>query len=375
MEIAYIYDAVYPWVKGGAEKRIYELSRRLAARGHTVHCYGIKWWQGEEVLKREGVHLHGICQPRPLYVNGKRSIAEAVCFAVGLLAHSSQEEIVDCQNFPYLSCFSARLSPSWKVWKRPETQKLFITWHEVWKDYWYDYLGRKGAVGRITEKAAARLTDRNLAVSKRTARDLEGLGARGVQVLPNGIDWQKIEGIAPSPEQFDIVFAGRLAAHKNVDQLIIAVSIMKSELPDVRLAIIGDGPEKERLKILSGRMNLEKNIEFYGFLESYDDALALMKSSQAFASPSIREGFGMTALDANACGLPVVTVDHRMNAVMDLVTENTGFICRPEPQDLAEGLFRALRRSCRMRAACRELARGYDWERICDMAERVYEKG
>jgi hypothetical protein len=55
MKIAYVYDAVYPWVKGGAEKRIYELSRRLAKRGHDVHCYGMKWWQGEdEILGEKG---------------------------------------------------------------------------------------------------------------------------------------------------------------------------------------------------------------------------------------------------------------------------------------------------------------------------------
>ena len=375
MEIAYIYDAVYPWVKGGAEKRIYELSRRLAARGHSVHCYGIKWWPGKDEMEREGVYLHGICHPRPLYVHGKRSIAEAVSFAASLLAHPSREAIVDCQNFPYLSCFSARLSRSGRIQRKQVPQKLFITWHEVWGDYWHDYLGRKGTIGKIIEQATARLTDYNVAVSERTKRDLESLGARGVQVLPNGIDWQRIERIAPSPEQSDIVFAGRLAVHKNIDQLILAVGIIRSQLPDVRVAIIGDGPEMERLRSLTRIMNLEKNIQFYGFIESYDDALALMKSSRAFASPSSREGFGMAALDANACGLPVVTVEHRMNAVMDLVTENTGIICSPRPQDLAEGLLLALQEGKRMRASCRELARGYDWERICEMAERIYGQG
>ena len=374
VDIAYVYDAVYPWVKGGAEKRIYELSRRLVARGHAVHCYGMKWWPGKDEIEREGVRLHGICPPRPLYINGKRSIGEAVYFAAGLLAHPSREAVVDCQNFPYLSCFSAHLSSRWNKQRNHEPQKLFITWHEVWGDYWHQYLGRKGEMGRITELVAARLTDRNLAVSKRTARDLESLGGRGVQVVPNGIDWQKIEGIAPSPKRYDIVFAGRLAAHKNIDLLIQAVGIMRSELPDVRVVIIGDGPERERLRSLTREMNLENNIQFYGFLENYDDALALMKSSRAFASPSSREGFGMAALDANACGLPVVTVEDRMNAVMDLVTENTGFICPPAPQDLADGLLLALQESSRMRAPCRDLARGYDWERICDMAEKIYEQ-
>ena len=86
MEIAYIYDAVYPWVKGGAEKRVYELSQRMARRGHTVHCYGMKWWQGENVIQRDGVHLHGICEPRPLYSGGRRSMKEAAYFAGKVLS-------------------------------------------------------------------------------------------------------------------------------------------------------------------------------------------------------------------------------------------------------------------------------------------------
>ena len=182
---------------------------------------------------------------------------------------------------------------------------------------------------RITEQVTARLTDRNIAVSKRTARDLDGLGARGVNVVPNGIDWQEIERIDPSKRESDIVYVGRLAAHKNIDLLLQAVSIAKSKAPDLRVAIIGDGPEMKRLRSLVKEMNLEKNVEFFGFLESYSDALALMKSSRAFASPSTREGFGMAALEANACGLPVVTIDHRMNAVTDLVTEETGMVCQP----------------------------------------------
>ncbi len=46
MKIAFIYDAVYPWVKGGAEKRIYEIGRRLAEK-HEVHWYGVGWWLKE----------------------------------------------------------------------------------------------------------------------------------------------------------------------------------------------------------------------------------------------------------------------------------------------------------------------------------------
>jgi len=367
LEIAYLYDAVYPWVKGGAEKRIYELSQRMAARGHAVHCYGMKWWKGENHIHRDGVHLHGICQPMPLYSGGKRSMKEAAYFAGKVLSAGVECEIVDCQNFPYLSCFSAKLRTCVK------RRDLFITWHEVWGEYWYEYLGRKGAFGKYIEKAAARLTDKNIVVSERTQRDLERLGAKAVQVVPNGINWQKIERIRPSEKQSDIICAGRLVRHKNVDLLIQALSIVKLEIPDVRALIIGDGPENSALQSLVRERGLEKNVEFCGFLENYSDALALMKSSRVFASPSTREGFGMAALEANSCGLPVVTVKHRMNAVMDLVTEQTGIVCEPTGEALAEGLCRALEKGDDMRGQCIEMARKYDWDEICEKTERVYE--
>ena len=57
MKIAYIYDTVYPWVKGGAEKRIYEISKRFVERGHGVHLFGLKWKgekNNEDINQAEG---------------------------------------------------------------------------------------------------------------------------------------------------------------------------------------------------------------------------------------------------------------------------------------------------------------------------------
>jgi len=369
MKIAYVYDAVYPWVKGGAEKRIYELSRRLAARGHEVHCYGMKWWPGEGMILKDGVHLHGICRPMPLYAGGRRSMKQAAYFAFKVLSIQADSDVVDCQNFPYLSCFSAKLLC------RLKERELFITWHEVWGDYWYEYLGKKGILGRSIERAAARLTERNIAVSERTRKDLEGLGVKGVQVVPNGIDLQEIEKIKASQKESDLVYVGRLVGHKNVDLLIRAVGIVRRQVPDVRVIVIGDGPEMERLKALVGELGLEKNVEFTGFLENYNDALAILKSSKVFVSPSTREGFGMAALEANACGLPIVTVNHRMNAVCDLVTAETGIACEPSEVALAEAMIRVLQECDGMREKCREQAARYDWDEICNQVESIYTGG
>ncbi len=69
------------------------------------------------------------------------------------------------------------------------------------------------------EWAATRLTDRNIAVSPRTQKELLRLGAKDVEVVPNGIDWQRINRVHPSARHLDIIYVGRLVEHKNVDLL------------------------------------------------------------------------------------------------------------------------------------------------------------
>ena len=61
MKIAFVYDVIYPCVKGGVEKRVWELAVRLAKRGHEVHLFGMKFWEGEAVIKKDDVIIHGVC--------------------------------------------------------------------------------------------------------------------------------------------------------------------------------------------------------------------------------------------------------------------------------------------------------------------------
>jgi glycosyltransferase involved in cell wall biosynthesis len=366
MSIAYIYDAVYPWIKGGAEKRVFELSRRLAARGHDVHCYGIKWWEGEKTIVQEDVHIHGILSPINLYSGDRRSIKEAVWFASKLLSSFSQRfDVVDCQEFPYIPCFSAKLSTKMRG------GELFITWHEVWGDYWHNYLGDIGFVGFWIEKATSKLTGNNIAVSEMTRRDLEAIGVQKVRVVPNGVDFRGIDRLKASEMNSDIIYVGRLVEHKNLDILIRALALVKDVRQDIRAIIIGDGPERERLQIQSKQLNLEKNLIFTGFIEKYDEALALMKSSKIFVSPSMREGFGMAALEAKACGLPLITFKHRMNAVCDLI-DKTDLICELGDNDLAGAILSLLDKQQNVRSRCKEFAKSYDWEKVCDLVEEVY---
>ncbi len=371
MKIAYIYDAVYPWIKGGAEKRIYEISKRLVKRGHEVHWFGLKWWDGEKDIVKEGIHLHGIGKWDNLYVERRRSINEGLYFGIKTLTGLKGDfDVIDCQEFPYFPCFSAKIH---SLFKR---SMLVITWHEIWGDYWFEYLGKKGFFGWTVEKLTSRLTSRNVAVSERTKEDLERIGVRKeIEVIPNGINFGEIELIKASEEESDIIFAGRLIEEKNVDILIKAVELVREEDPDVKCVIIGDGPERGKLEKLVYDLKLENNIEFKGFLENYDDVISYMKLSKVFVLPSTREGFGIVALEANACGLPVVTVNHTRNAACDFITNGeTGFICKLSEGDVAEKILIGLDRNRRkeMEWKCIESARGYDWSRVVESIEFFY---
>ena len=116
MKIAYVHDVIYPYVKGGAEKRVWEMARRLADRGHEVHIFTMKYWDGDYVIEREDVHLHAVCPPVDLYVEGRRSIRAAVRFSWKLLSSLRGDfDIIDAQQFPYLPILdrkSTRLNSS-----------------------------------------------------------------------------------------------------------------------------------------------------------------------------------------------------------------------------------------------------------------------
>ena len=370
MKIAVVNDTVYPYFKGGAPKRVWEISERLAQRGHQVHLFSMKYWDGEDVIVNDGVYLHGVCPVQELYIGGKRSIKQAIYFACKLIRPLLKEDfdIVDCSNFPYFPCFSAKLHALVKG------STLVIIWHEVWDNYWYKYLGRKGIFGVLIEKLVARLSKNMIAVSEVTKRQLLSLGVRGdIIVVPNGITFEQIDSASSAGDGSDIIFAGRLIKDKNVDLLIKSTGLIRQAVPDIKCLIIGDGPERNSLEGLVSDLSLEPNVSFSGFLDSSQDVFSRLKASKVFVLPSTREGFGIILLEANACGLPVVTVRHPRNAAADLIIEGrNGFICETDEEDMAGKIMIALERTQDMSPGCLDYAKQYSWDRVVDMIEDAY---
>ena len=369
MKIAYVYDVIHPYVIGGVQKRIWELSRRLAHKGHQVTIFGMKHWEGDEIIYNENVRLWGICPPTQLFVDGRRSIRESVHFARKVLPPLLKEryDIIDCQNFPYFPCFSAAVH---SIVRR---SRLMITWHEVWDDYWFDYLGRKGVFGKTIERLVALLPHKAIAVSATTERGLAKLGRRNAEIVPDGADIAGISAVSPSSERSDIVFAGRLIKEKNVSLLIKALGLIRKDAGNVRCLIIGNGPERESLEQLVRDLNLMDNVHFKGHLDRDAQVVSLIKASRVFVLPSIREGFGIVVIEANACGIPVVTVSHHQNAAQDLINDGyNGFVCNLSEEGMAQKILLALDGGNDWAERCKRFAGGYDWNIIADAVERVY---
>lgn len=375
MKIAYVYDNIYPYSIGGAEKRIWELATRMIRRGQEVTIFGMKFWEGDDVIYKEGVRLWGVCPPQELFVNGRRSIKAAVYFAWKLLPFLLKEkfDIIDCQNFPYFTCFSAKLASFIRK------SCLVITWHEVWDDYWYEYLGKKGFFGKAVEKFISHLTGNNIAVSEKTKDDMiKSLEIKKdeVAVIPNGIDLEVIGIVKPASEEFDLVFAGRLIKERNIDVLIDAMSLLKEDNSSLKLGIIGDGPEREKLQNYAKSKVV--NAKFFGFLESFEDVLSIMKASRIFVHPSTREGgASIVSLEANACGLPVIAVKHELGIDKKLIIDgyNGYFVDLLSPELIAEKVRLLLEEEgsyMEIKANAVTFAREYDWNKIATLLEEVY---
>lgn len=377
MKIAYVSDVVYPFVKGGAEKRIYEISKRLVKRGHKVHVFGIKWWKTDWKIKMDGVFLHGVCPPVSLYVGGRRSVKEAILFSCTLLPHLLKDrfDIIDCSEFPIFPCYTTKLASITK--KSP----LIFTWYEVWKDYWYEYLGPMGIFGKAIERSTISLADRFIAVSNQTKHDLISMGVKEekITVIPIGIDFYKIEKITPSREHFDVVFVGRLIKEKNIDALLYSIGLLKKKSPEIKVGIIGDGPERAYLQRLTEKIGIEKNVKFLGFLEDFDEVISIMKSSKVFVHPSTREGgASIVTLEANACGLPIVAIKHKLGISSELIKDgfNGFFLEKLSSQLMAEKVNLILENEKlkrKMQNNAKKFVRPYDWEKIVDLIEEVYE--
>lgn len=148
----------------------------------------------------------------------------------------------------------------------------------------------------------------------------------------NGIDPQRFEiaaGWTPPQERFRFVAVGRLVPYKGF-HLTLRAMARSSVLQNCDFTIIGDGPEKERLQALALELGLQDRVTFAGWMPQPEVA-AVLRQSQAFVFPSLREFGGGVVLEAMASGLPSIIVDY--GGPSELIDARTGIALPMQPQE------------------------------------------
>jgi len=330
MKIAIVSDRVYPFFKGGAEKRYWNIARYLLEKGHEICFYTAQWPGMKKKMVIEGIRIYSVYKVHNFYVNGRKSIKESILFSINLIKPLLKEnfDIIDCENFPYFPIFSCKIVSIIK--KKP----IVVSWLEVWNKYWFEYLGFKGIFGYIIERLSSKLSDRIISISDFTTKKLVNelnVKKNKISTVYPGIDIEALKESKQSRKDIDVISVCRLIEHKNLDCLIKSIALCKK---NTNCQIIGNGPQKEFLEDLAKQLDV--NISFSENI-SDENLYSMIKSSKVFVLPSSREGFGMAVIEANALGVPVITVNERDNAAKELVKNGkNGFVCGLDEQEIAK---------------------------------------
>ncbi|HXT10194.1 MAG TPA: glycosyltransferase family 4 protein [Candidatus Angelobacter sp.] len=175
--------------------------------------------------------------------------------------------------------------------------------------------------------------------SESTKKDLHAHGVRSVTVIPNGIDMTPIPALEEKPLQLPLrlICVARLAPNKRFDHAIRALKLLTDSHIPAQLKIVGDGELKSELEQLTRTLKLEDRVHFTGWL-SEEEKHAELRRAHFLVHTSLREGWGLNVIEANAMGTPAAV--YPVGGLIDsTVPGQTGLVTTAEtPESLAAGL-------------------------------------
>jgi glycosyltransferase involved in cell wall biosynthesis len=363
MRVCVIYDCLYPYTIGGAERWYRNLAEGLAAEGHEVTYLTLRQWErGEQLDLDPRVRVVSAGPRMALYTaGGRRRILPPLLFGLGVLAHllrrGRRYEVVHCCSFPYFSLLAAALL-------RPVMGfGLVVDWFEVWsRSYWLDYLGGLGGrVGALVQRLCALVPQRAFCFSELHAQRLREEGLRGSVTVLRGLyrgptdatALAAVEGTETKADGADavaaavpadgplVLFAGRMIAEKQAPLGVEAIGLAARQVEGLRGELLGDGPERGAVLRRITELGLSETVTAPGFAssETLDEE---MRRAMCVLLPSRREGYGMVVVEASARDTPSVVVAGEDNAATELIEEgvNGTIAPRSEAQSIAEAIVR-----------------------------------
>ena len=314
MKIAIICEAVFPENKGGLERWMVWLASSLSHKGHPVfylNASGVN-----EV--RDGVVYKSITNKSWSYTKkNTRSILQSIDFSRKLFIQLKKTdfEVIYSAQAPVISLLFIKMA-NFKLKKT----LLIIEWLEIWSySYWQEYLGRIfGLLGYLIQSLALKVGDVKVCFTDRVYVRLKNIKKRNLVYKLPGICMENTPNFPVSFRQKDdIIFLSRFVKEKNPILAIDTVVEYKKLGWNGVFFLIGSGPMESEIKDYvnhKGASNFIKvlvNIPDFGVTE-------IMKSSFVLLHTSMREGFGLSMVEAACHGVPTILINSPENASVDL---------------------------------------------------------
>ncbi len=217
------------------------------------------------------------------------------------------------------------------------------------------------------------------AVSESTKNELQKIGFKNENIflLPNCVDNKKYKlGKQKNSNAITIGFLGRLKKYKSIDIALKAFAIVKEKIPNTKFLIVGDGDYKFELEKIALQLNISNSVEFKGFV-SEEEKVELLQSMHLVIQPSMKEGWGLTIIEANACG--TIAIASNVEGLRESVLhEKTGLLFEyGNVDELAEKIIFVLQNEnvrIEFEKNAIEFAKKFDWENSAkSLVEKIYE--
>ncbi|MBD3257634.1 glycosyltransferase [candidate division GN15 bacterium] len=288
-------DLANPYA-GGAEVHLEELLRRLIQYGHTVTLFCSGWpgckpeetIEGVRIIRRGNRYTFNLVAPFYL-----RRIARAEKFDLLL---------EDINKIPFYTPLYLKM------------QRLVIIPHLFATTVFHETNFLLASYIYIAELPLVPLYRGNKfnVISESTAKDItaRGIPAEDVSVIHCGID-RALYAYDPEVTKYDrptILYLGRIKKYKSIQHIIRALPGLKERVPGIRLMVVGAGDYLSQLQALARRLGVGEDVEFPGFVPK-EDKVDRMRRAHVAVLPSLKEGWGLTNIEANSVGTAVVAAD------------------------------------------------------------------
>jgi glycosyltransferase involved in cell wall biosynthesis len=372
------------WDYGGPLRSCYHISKELARKGHDVSVYTTDSLNGHERITQLYEIIDGIKVKRFKNINNTLSYRYNISTPIGLVRcpnDFSDSDIVHMHEYRTL-------------------QNILIRRHAKNNNVPY-ILQARGSLTTFFHKNLLKKTfdrlwgykilqdaARVIALTTSEAEECKIMGVPDdkIEIVPNGIELDEFEHLPPKgqfrsryalDESIKIIlYLGRIHQIKGLDLLVKAFTRSIKEMDRVKLVITG--PDDGFLGVLEKlvrELAIEEKVLLTGPLHG-EERLTAYVDADVYILPSFYEAFGLTVLEAMACGKPVIVTDRC--GLADVVNNETGLVVPYDEEPLSQALIKLLSDEHLRQefgASGKLLVREkFNWERITEQLERIYEQ-